>query len=111
VRLGCHAFLDACAGEDVRQILLIDAPSVLGWIAFRELDSRHALGLLQSALCEAMDEGAVPHGDADLLAHILVAALNEASLMVGRSKDPGITRRSAIGSIDRLLDGIARTYS
>jgi AcrR family transcriptional regulator len=106
VRLGCRAFLDACAGEDVRRILLTDAPSVLGWATFREMDDRHALGLLRITLGAAMDEGAVARGDPDMLAHVLVAALNEAALVVGRSLDGG-AMLAATSAIDRLLDGIA----
>jgi AcrR family transcriptional regulator len=111
VRNGCHAFIDACTGEDVRQILLTDAPSVLGWVEFRKLDRRHALGLLEVAIAHAMDEGTVPRGDAKVLAHVLVAALNEASLVVGQADDPDATRRSAIFAIDRLLDGIGGSGS
>jgi AcrR family transcriptional regulator len=107
VRSGCRAFLDACVEEDVRRILLTDAPSVLGWSAFRELDDRHALGLLRISLQTAMDEGAVRPGNVELLAHVLVAALNEAALVVGRSSDQQGARSAAIATIDRLLTGIA----
>ena len=104
---GCLAFLDECARPDVRQILLTDAPAVLGWEAFRELDGRHGLGLLKAGLQSAIDEGAVAPLPPDTLAHMLVAALNEAGMVVARAKDPQAARQEAVLSIRRLLRGIA----
>src|SRR5262245_34368391 len=42
---GMRAFLDACEEPAVKQIALLDAPAVLGWEEWREIDNRHGLGL------------------------------------------------------------------
>lgn len=109
LRSGCLAFLDACTDQAVRQILLTDAPSVLGWVAFRELDARHGLGLLRAGIQAAIDQGVVEPGPVDALAHSLVAALDEAALLVGRAASPAGARRDAALVIDRILAGIAGT--
>jgi len=106
LREGCRAFLDACSGQGVRQILLTDAPSVLGWASFRELDARHGLGLLRAGIQAAMDSGAIQAGPVDLIAHMLVAALDEAAMVIGRATDPDAARRDAALVIDRILAGI-----
>src|SRR6476660_1613378 len=41
---GMRAFLDACEEPAVKQISLTDAPAVLGWEEWREIDNRHGLG-------------------------------------------------------------------
>jgi len=107
LRAGCEAFLVACGDQGVRQILLTDAPSVLGWARFRELDARHGLGLLRAGIQAAMDSGAIQAGPVDLIAHMLVAALDEAALVVGRATEPDAALRDAALIIDRLLAGIA----
>jgi AcrR family transcriptional regulator len=107
VRAGCRAFLEASTDADVRRILLTDAPSVLGWAEFREIDERHCLGLLRGALATAIGEGAIPPGPVDSLAHLLVAAVNEAALLVGRADDAGAAQAEALAALDRLLDGVA----
>ena len=38
-------WLEACEQPEVRQILLLDGPVVLGWDGFRDMALRHALGL------------------------------------------------------------------
>jgi AcrR family transcriptional regulator len=106
LREGCRAFLDACSGQGVRQILLTDAPSVLGWASFRELDARHGLGLLRAGIQAAMDSGAIQAGPVDLISHMLVAALDEAAMVIGRATDPDAARRDAALVIDRILAGI-----
>ncbi|HLQ56865.1 MAG TPA: hypothetical protein VK162_21665 [Streptosporangiaceae bacterium] len=40
----------AGGGPVVRRILLVDAPSVLGWDRWRALEERHGLGLIKGAL-------------------------------------------------------------
>jgi hypothetical protein len=50
VRAGCDAFLDLTQDSVVRQIMLTDAPSVLGWEKWREIDERRAFGLIKAAL-------------------------------------------------------------
>lgn len=103
---GCHAFLDVCAEPSVRQILLADAPSVLGWEALREIDGRHGLGLVKGALQAAIDEGVVQPGPVDTLAHVLVGALNEAAMIVGLAHGSKAARRDTARAVDRLLEGI-----
>ena len=50
LRTGCEVFLDLVQENAVRQIVLIDAPSVLGWEKWREIDERYGFGLLKTAL-------------------------------------------------------------
>ena len=57
---GMRAFLDACEEPAVKQISLIDAPAVLGWEEWREIDNRHGLGLTRAALQGAVDGGRPP---------------------------------------------------
>lgn len=51
-RAGCRAFLTASLAADSRQILLIDAPSVLGWNAWRRQDSAASGAHLSDAITE-----------------------------------------------------------
>ncbi len=38
---GCDAFLSECLNPAVQRIVLIDAPAVLGWEAYRQIDADH----------------------------------------------------------------------
>jgi hypothetical protein len=89
---------------------LTDGPAVLGWEVFRELDSRHGLGLLKAGLQAAIEEGAVPPVlPVHTTAHLLVGALNEASMVIARAEDPQAARRDAVQTVGRLLAGLAHT--
>ncbi len=59
LRTGARTFLDACTDRSVARITLVDAPSVLGWQEWREIDERHGLGLVTAGLQGAMDAGAI----------------------------------------------------
>jgi AcrR family transcriptional regulator len=107
LQTGCLAFLDACTDQGVQQILLTDAPSVLGWAGFRELDARHGLGLLRAGIQAAVDEGAIEPGPVDTLAYLLVAALDEAAMLVATAASPAAARQEAALIITRILAGVA----
>ena len=58
LRAGCDAWVRLVLEDPVvRRIAVIDAPSVLGWQAWRELEGRYALGLLQNAMKMASNAG------------------------------------------------------
>jgi AcrR family transcriptional regulator len=106
LREGAAMFLDACVEPEVQRIALIDAPSVLGWQAWREIGERYGLGLIQAALQNAVDAGAIPEQPVRPLAHVLLGALDEAALLVARADDADRARREVGETLDRLLAGL-----
>ena len=52
-----RSFLDACTDPRLARIVLLEAPSVLGWAEWREIDERYGLGLVMAGLQGAMDAG------------------------------------------------------
>jgi AcrR family transcriptional regulator len=107
LRLGSELFLDACLEPDVQRIVLLDAPSVLGWERWREVALRFGLGLIEASLKAAMEDGSIPEQPVRPLAHVLMGALDEAALLVARADDDGETRREVGRTLSRLLDGLA----
>jgi AcrR family transcriptional regulator len=106
LRAGCNAWLDLAAADiAVRQIALIDAPSVLGWEKWREIDSRHAFGLLRGGVDAIASVGTLPIGNAALFAHALLAILSELSLVIARSPQGAAGEARAVFEemLDRLL--------
>ena len=106
LRAGARLFLDACAEPDVERIILLDAPAVLGWEAWRDLAARYGLGLVQLALQSAMDAGAIVQQPVVPLAHVLIGALDECALYIARAEDPAAAREQCAAIFDRILRGI-----
>ena len=80
VRVGSLTWLRAAADPAVQRIALLDAPSIVGWPRWRELDEQYTLGGTKAALRRLSAEGRLPAGDTDLLAHMILAAVGEAAL-------------------------------
>ena len=96
------------AGDQVnRQIMLIDAPAVLGWQRWRELDEQGPLGLIRASLEYAAETGVIQRRHVDAFAHVVLAAGNELSLMIARADDPAAAlsegESAAAEFLDRLL--------
>jgi AcrR family transcriptional regulator len=103
LRSGAAMFLDACLEPEVQRIALLDAPSVLAWETWRAIGERYGLGLIQTALQNAIDAGAIPKQPVRPLAHVLLGALHEAALLVARADNVATARHEVGETIDRLL--------
>ena len=106
LKIGTGAFLDACLDPAHARVNLLDAPSVLGWAEWREIDMRHSMGLVTAALQAGMEAGVLREQPVRPLAHLLVAAMGEAALMIANSPDPQATRDEMEVSLLELLDGL-----
>ncbi len=106
LRAGCAAWLRMALDPAVQRIALIDAPAVVGWSRWREIDERHVLGGVRHNLAQLADAGCLAPGDVDVFAHMVLAAVNEAALMVARAEQPRKALAVGLGAVDRLLDGL-----
>ncbi|MFE1547885.1 TetR/AcrR family transcriptional regulator [Streptomyces sp. NPDC058718] len=102
LRAGSRAFLAAGTDPAVRQILLVDAPTVLGWDEWRALDEESSARHLAEALTALASAGIIADQPVEPLARLLSGAMNEAALWIARGGDP----RAAEQALDRLLAGL-----
>ena len=109
LRSGLLRFLDASLTPEVQRILLIDGPAVLGWQTWRQLEGRYGVGAIYGLLERAVVEGALPAQPLMVLAHVLLAAVDEAALVIANSPDPTAAREQAVGAVSQLLAGLGTT--
>jgi AcrR family transcriptional regulator len=105
LRDGARTFLDHTTGPLAR-VTLVDAPAVLGWAEWREIDERHGLGLVMGALQAAMDAGALRRQPVKPLAHLVLAAIGEAGMLVANAEDPKAARGEVEPALLALLEGL-----
>ncbi|MFC4127610.1 TetR/AcrR family transcriptional regulator [Nocardia rhizosphaerae] len=105
---GLACFLDICARPQMLRIVLMDAPTVLGWPAFREFEAKHGLGLITAQLQRATDAGLIPAAPVPVLAQLLLSAISEAALIVAHAQDQDQARAQAQQSLLLLLAGLLR---
>src|SRR3954467_11536796 len=103
---GMRSFLDACEEPSVKQIALTDAPSVLGWQEWREIDNRHGLGLTRAALQGAVDAGVLRPIAVEPMAHLFVAALSEAAFVIAHASEPRRARDEVERALLELAEGL-----
>jgi len=101
-----NAVLDACVDPAVQRIVLIDGPAVLGLVEWREADQSYYLGGLERLIEAAMAQGLIEQQPVEPLAHIILGALHEASMLIARSEDKAAARRSVAGAVGRLFAGL-----
>jgi AcrR family transcriptional regulator len=111
VRVGCLTWIRLAVDPVVQQIMLIDAPAVLGWRRWRERDETNTLGALRGALTYAAAEGVLDPDHVDVFAHALLATANELAIMIARAERPAEALAGAEAALGTLLDRILRPRS
>ncbi|WP_145010378.1 TetR/AcrR family transcriptional regulator [Mycobacterium marseillense] len=106
VRAAVDAWLEVSADPEVRQLVLLDAPSVLGWAGFRDVAQRYSLGMTEQMLGEAIRAGELAEQPVRPLAHVLIGALDEAAMVIATADDPDRTRAETREVLHRLIDGM-----
>ena len=100
------AFLDMCLEPSVQQIVLVDAPSVLGLATWREIEAIYGLALVRAGLESVMEAGIIERQPLEPLAHLVFGALTEAGLMIARAENVESARAEVGASVERLLEGL-----
>lgn len=103
---GSLAWMDAVSRPGPRQVLLLDAPSVLGADEWAALDDRHGYRQLRAVVAQilggrpGMSDTAI-----DASAAVLNGAINELARWVARSGAPG-ARAAAEDALRKLFAGM-----
>ncbi|OMC48990.1 TetR family transcriptional regulator [Mycobacterium sp. IS-2888] len=100
---GLHGFLEAAQEPAVQRVILVDGPVVLGWQTLRKIQEGNSIALINDVVREAIAEGIIDDQPVGELTHMIVAALEEASLLVAHAANPSRARRRAAKILDRLL--------
>jgi AcrR family transcriptional regulator len=103
LRAGCDAFLEMACNQEVRQIILIDAHSVVGWQKWRDIESRHGFGRIKQAMRAIAAAGRISEDAAEMFAHIVLASLLEVAFVIARAPDPAVAAHTGRSAMNELL--------
>lgn len=104
---GCRAFLTASVDDAHRRIMLIDAPAVMGWAAWRVLDAEHSGRHLAEALAALHEAGQLAVTSWEAAAAMISGAINEAALwVVEQSTQEALSE--AYATLDLMLASLKR---
>jgi AcrR family transcriptional regulator len=104
--IASDAFLDACLDPAVQQIVLLDAPAVLGAQGWREADQSYYLAGVKAAIQASIDAGIIERQPVDPLAHMILGSFNEAALLIAYAEDKKAARREVSEITNRLWRGL-----
>jgi AcrR family transcriptional regulator len=100
---GIDATLQISAKPEIQRIAFIDAPTVIGPSAWREIEMRFAYGAMHRTIGVFMGAGLIRKGSVEVTASILLGALIEAANAVARAGDKTAALSDARATISRLI--------
>lgn len=104
---GCRTFIEASVSDTHRQIILIDAPSVLGWNEWRKLDSEYSMKNLKHLLSLMKENGEIKDLSLEMLTHSLSGAMNESALFIA-SNPESASVDAAMDVLENYFEGLKK---
>jgi AcrR family transcriptional regulator len=104
VRTGALAWIDLAGDPVIQRVMLVDAPAVLGWEQWRNMDEGRTLGAMREMLQAVSDIGRLPGDLVGPFAHMILAALDEAALVVARAADAHIAVAEERQAVEQFLE-------
>jgi AcrR family transcriptional regulator len=106
LRIAADAWLQIATEPEIRRLVLLEAPVVLGWSAFRELNERYGLGMTEQLLASAIAAGELRTQPVYPLAAVMLGALDEAAMVIAGSSSPAAARDDVLAVVHDLIDGL-----
>jgi AcrR family transcriptional regulator len=102
------AWLDIASEPEVRQLVLLDAPSILGWAGFREISLRYGLGMTEQLLSTAIEAGQLRPQPVRTLATVMIGALDEAAMSIANAEDIRQEKENVRAVIHEMITGLLK---
>jgi AcrR family transcriptional regulator len=106
LHVAADAWLEVAGEPEIRQLLLLDGPRVLGWAEFHAISLGSSLGMTEQLLTEAIGAGQLKPQPTRPLATIVLGALDEAAMSVANADDPDAERAALRTVIHDMIDGL-----
>ena len=100
------AWLDIAREPEVRQLMLLDAPSVIGWAEYRAMSQRNAMGAAEELLGAAIQAGELRPQPIRPLAIVLLGAFDEAAMYLAGVEDSEQEGEHIRAVVHDLIDGL-----
>jgi AcrR family transcriptional regulator len=101
----CHAYVEACRDPALARMLVLEAPVVLGWKTWCNLEQKYEV----AAFARCLGEIAGLHEPADTLAQVILGALTTGARVIATAEDPEAARADVEKTVDRLIAGLRST--
>ena len=106
--LGCLGFVKGANAKNCRRILLVDAPVVIGWDAWRKADRENSMHVLQEHIDELKQLGYLADDvDTKLMAYTISGALNELALNYPKQDLGEINKKIGV-TIEYMVGGFRK---
>ena len=101
-----EAWIDIAGEPEVRQLMLQDAASVIGWREYRDMSQRNSVERAEELLRAAIEAGEIRPQPLRPLALVVLGALEEAAMYLAGAEDPVQARDEIRAVIRDLIDGL-----
>ena len=105
---GALAWIDLAGDPVIQRVMLVDAVSVLGWEQWQAMDEGRTVGATRAMLQEVSDSGRLPQELVGPFSYMIVAALDEAAMVVARAPDSGAAVAEGRRAVEELLNRLLR---
>ena len=105
----CRSYLDGTGEPGVANILVLEAPVVLGWKTWCSLEQKYEVAAFARCLKDLADAGFRLDEAPETLAQVILGALTTGARVIATAEDSKAARAQIDKTIERLLAGLRKT--
>lgn len=99
-------YMEAAMNPEVQRIMLLDAPTVLGWEEWRRLQSDYGVRIIEGALVDGMRRNLVRKQHPGILAQLIMSLIDEAARMIANGDNHQDVVHGVEAALDTLLSSL-----
>ncbi len=103
-----RVWLRAISDDDQARRVMTEAPSVLGWDRWRELDQERNALIVSDAIQFLVDEGVLADVSVPTVSQLVFSLLVEGAMMIAHADDRDAERARVEAALVRMVSGLRR---
>ena len=104
LRAGALMWIDLAGDPVIQRIMLTDAPAVLGWDRWRNMDEGRTFGQVRALLQAVSDSGQLPAHLVDGFGHLILGAIDEMAVVIARAEDQKAALAEGRVAVEEMLN-------
>ncbi len=104
---GLLAWLDVLEADPHARRILTEAPAILGWTRWRELET--TVDVVRAVVADLVGAGVIREVPIDATAQVFFGAIVEGAMLIAHGDDPAAERRQVEAALLAMMDGLRRT--
>jgi AcrR family transcriptional regulator len=100
---GLREFVTVCLEPGYQRIVLQEAPAVMGWERWRQVEDQFSYSVVRTAVASLLDAGLIAVGPIEITARLLFGAISSGAMLIADATDQRTASKQVSEVVEQIL--------